>query len=62
MIIYEILFSRLVPDQPIYNCFEKDPEPVNTEEDFLDYCKDYSGNVHYEYANITSCCECIRQV
>jgi len=50
----------LVPDQPGYNCFEEDPEPVDTDEEFLDYCKDYAGNVHYEFANLTSCCECIR--
>jgi len=50
----------LVPEQPDYNCFEKDPEPVDTAEEFLDYCKDYAGNVHYEFANLTSCCECIR--
>jgi len=48
-----------VPNQPIYNCFEKDLEPVDTDEEFLDYCKDYAGNVHYEYSNVTSCCECI---
>jgi len=50
----------LAPNQPIYNCFEKDPDPVNTEEDFLDHCEDYGGKIHYEYANITTCCECIR--
>jgi len=49
-----------VPDQPDYNCFEKDPAPVNIDEEFLDYCKDYAGNIHYEFANLTSCCECIR--
>jgi len=50
----------LVPNQPIYNCFEKDLEPVDTDEEFPDYCKDYAGNIHFEYANVTSCCECIR--
>jgi len=58
--IARTLQHGLVPDQPDYNCFEKDPAPVNIDEEFLDYCKDYAGNIHYEFANLTSCCECIR--
>ena len=53
-------YSNLAPEQPNYNCFEKDPEPVDWDETFDDYCKDYEGNIHYENAYVTSCCECIR--
>jgi len=49
-----------VPDQPTYNCYENEPEPVNTDEAFDNYCKDYEGNIHHEHAHLTSCCECIR--
>merc|ERR1712198_35719 len=60
--IFFVITSQhgFVPDQRNYDCFEKEPEPVDTEEAFEDYCKDYDGNIHYEYANLTSCCECIR--
>jgi len=50
---------NLAPEQPNYKCFEKDPEPVS-DETFDGYCKDYEGNIHYENAYVTSCCECIR--
>ena len=28
---------RFVPDQPTYNCYENEPEPVNTDEAFANY-------------------------
>jgi len=54
---YEHSFA---PDQPNYNCFEKDHEPVDVEKVFEDHCEDNFGNIHNEFANLTSCCECIR--
>ena len=55
------MFSfRLVPEQPKYKCFENDPDPVDINEQFENFCLDYHGNIHHGNATLTSCCECIR--
>ena len=54
------IYFSLVPEQPDYQCFENNPDPVNTKESFNTHCLDYDGNIHNENVTLTSCCECLR--
>merc|ERR1712032_1574644 len=46
-------------DGPNLACFEKDKNPVDTEEIFEGLCEDIHGNKYEEYSETSSCCECL---
>ena len=55
---FQKIHLRLLQDQPSYQCFEHDPEPVDTTETFEKHCVDYEGNIFVPSSTVTSCCEC----
>ena len=60
MFSFDENYSSLTPEQKEYKCFENDLEPIDTNESFDEKCLDNAGNVHFENATLTSCCECFR--